>query len=72
MIEQATRSLHACTYELATDEIGAEIVARLARRAAEGVDVRLLDRVGSYRIRRRFLAPLLDAGRHCAFFTPLL
>lgn len=73
LIEQATRSLHVCTYELAADEVGAEIVARLARRAAEGVEVRLLlDRVGSYRIRRRFLAPLLEAGGHCAFFTPLL
>ena len=50
----------------------AEAVA-LAKRAAEGVGVRLLlDDVGSWRVGRRFLAPLTAAGAKVAFFMPML
>ena len=43
------------------------------RRAAEGVAVRLLlDDVGSWRVGRRFLAPLLKAGARVAYFMPVL
>ena len=40
------------------------LVERLARRAADGVEVRLLlDSVGSWRVNRRFLAPLTERRR---------
>ena len=32
----------------------------------------LLDDVGSWRLRRRFLAPLIDAGAEVAYFMPML
>jgi cardiolipin synthase len=53
--------------------VGRDIVRRLARKAAEGVEVRLLlDHVGSLRTTRRFLRPLLRAGGQVAFFMPVL
>ena len=49
------------------------LVDCLTRRAAEGVSVRLLlDDVGSWRVRRRFLARLIEAGAQVAFFMPVL
>ena len=55
------------------DEGSQALVDCLARRAAEGVSVRLLlDDVGSWRVRRRFLARLVDAGAQVAYFMPML
>ena len=46
---------------------------RLARRAEEGLEVRvLLDAVGSWRASRRFLAPLVEAGGQLAYFMPVV
>jgi cardiolipin synthase len=73
IIDQAESSIHITTYILGRDDVGAELVARLARQAAKGVKVRLLlDSVGSWRIGRRFLAPLLKEGARVAFFMPVL
>ena len=73
VIESADRTLHVTSYILGRDEVGESIVARLARRAAAGVEVRLLlDDVGSWRIGRRFVAPLVQAGGRVAFFMPVL
>ncbi len=48
-------------------------MSRLAQRAAEGVSVRLLlDDVGSWKIGRRYLAPLLKEGARVAYFMPVL
>jgi cardiolipin synthase len=72
-IDEATQSIDITTYILGTDAVGRAIVDRLARRAAEGIEVRLLlDSVGSWRVRRRFLAPLIQAGARVAFFMPVL
>jgi cardiolipin synthase len=72
-IDEATRSIDITTYILGTDAVGQALVARLARRAAEGIEVRLLiDSVGSWRLRRRFVAPLIEAGGRVAFFMPVL
>ena len=73
IIDQAESSIHITTYILGRDEVGAELVARLARKASEGVAVRLLlDSVGSWRVGRRFLAPLVKEGARVAYFMPVL
>ena len=72
-IDEAASSIDITTYILGTDEVAHELIVRLARRAAEGVKVRLLlDSFGSWRVKRRFLAPLTDAGARVAFFMPVL
>lgn len=72
LIDEAQRTIHITTFILGRDEVGKEIVQRLARRASEGVQVRLLlDSVGCWRVSRRFLAPLTQAGARTAFFMPM-
>lgn len=73
LIDNAQRSIHITTYILGKDPVGAAIVERLSRRAAEGLSVRvLLDDVGSWRVGRRFVAPLVASGAQVAFFMPML
>jgi len=73
IIDEAKTTIHITTYILGREEVGKEIRDRLARRAAEGVSVRLLlDDVGSWRIGRNFLAPLVKAGARVAYFMPML
>ncbi len=63
LIEQAHSTIYITTYILGPDEGSQALVACLTRRAAEGVSVRLLlDDVGSWRLRRRTLTPLIEAG----------
>ena len=73
LIDQAERTIHITTYILGRDDVGRSIVERLAARASQGVEVRLLlDTLGSWRIGRRFLAPLIRSGAHVAFFMRML
>ncbi|MHB8623662.1 MAG: phospholipase D-like domain-containing protein [Sulfuricaulis sp.] len=73
LIEEATQSIYISIFILHPDAIGLDIIGRLARRAAEGVRVRLLlDGVGSLHTHRRSLAPLEQAGGRFAFFMPVL
>lgn len=73
LIDKAETSIHITTYILGRDPVGQAILQRLAERAADGVQVRLLlDDVGSWRVGRRFLAPLTAAGARVAFFMPML
>jgi cardiolipin synthase len=73
LIDNAERSIHITTYILGKGPVGRAIVDRLAKRAADGVSVRvLLDAVGSWRVGRRYLAPLIAAGARVAFFMPML
>lgn len=72
-IDEAKQSISITTYILGTDAVGHAIVDRLARRASEGVEVRLLvDSVGSWRLRRGALGPLTAAGARVAFFMPVV
>ncbi|MGE3817984.1 MAG: cardiolipin synthase [Isosphaeraceae bacterium] len=72
-IDGATRSIHVTLYLMSNDLVAQNVVARLARKAREGVDVRvLLDSVGSWRLRRSTMAPLEAAGGRFAFFMPVL
>jgi len=67
LIEEARESLYVTMFILKTDAVGSDIRDRLARRAADGVDVRLLlDDWGSIRTRRRFLRPFTAAGGQVA------
>jgi cardiolipin synthase len=72
IIDGATRTVHMTTYILGRDAVGEAVVAKLARKAAEGVKVRvLIDDVGSWRTPRRMLAPLVEAGGEVAYFMPV-
>ncbi len=73
LIEQARSTIHITTYILGSDEGSQALIACLTHRAGEGVAVRLLlDDVGSWRVRRRMLAPLIEAGAEVAYFMPML
>ena len=72
-ITSAERSIYMQTYVLHADDVSRAIVDALAKKAAEGVDVRLLvDSYGSLLTPNRFLKPLADAGGHGARFMPML
>lgn len=69
----ARRRIHISTYILSPDAVGRELVSLLARRAREGVEVRLLvDAVGSWGMPTRLGRPLLKAGGQVARFNPVL
>ncbi|MBI5117039.1 PLDc N-terminal domain-containing protein [Candidatus Poribacteria bacterium] len=73
IIEEASHSVYVQTYVLQEDEVSREIVDRLARRASEGIRVRLLmDGVGSLHTSRHFLSPLVKLGGKVAFFIPVI
>jgi cardiolipin synthase len=73
LIDEAVHSIHLETFIFARDEVGQDVLHRLAKRAAEGLEVRLLvDGVGSLRTPRRFYAPLIEAGGKLAVFSPVL
>jgi cardiolipin synthase len=73
ILDGAERSIHITTYILGRDAVGEAIVERLAQKAKQGVEVRLLlDDVGSWRVGHRFLAPLVEAGAKVAFFMPMI
>ena len=72
-IESAEHTIHIATYILNRDATGKEIVALLAKRAAEGVTVRLLlDSLGSWNQTRAARHKLRKAGAHVAMFMPVL
>jgi cardiolipin synthase len=73
IIDAAERSIYVTTYILGRDAVGAAVVAQLARAARKGLEVRLLlDDVGSWRVGRKFLAPLVESGARVAFFMPMI
>ena len=73
LIQQARSTIHITTYILGSDEGSRALIDCLTERAADGVSVCiLLDDVGSWRVRRRKLAALIEAGAHVAYFMPML
>ncbi len=71
-IAAARHHVHLAFYIFAEDRVGTRLRDLLARRAREGVEVRLLlDAVGSSRTGRRFLAPLREAGGEVGWFNRL-
>lgn len=72
VIDAAQHRLDLCTFIIGEDALGREVLARLARRAAEGVQVRvLLDGFGALLINRRHLDTLRQAGARVRVFRPI-
>ncbi len=73
LIASAHRNIYLTIFIFSPDEVGRDIIARLAQRAAEGIEVRmLLDGAGSWATTRGALNPLTEAGGYVAYFNPLL
>jgi cardiolipin synthase len=69
----ARRSIHITSFILGRDETGQRIVALLAKRAREGVKVRLLlDAIGCLISSRGFCDPVRRAGGEVARFMPVM
>lgn len=70
-IAAATETIHFQTYIFRCDSLGREVLDALTAKAKEGVKVRLLyDELGSRRLNRRMLRPLIEAGGEAAAFFP--
>jgi cardiolipin synthase len=73
LIANARHSLYIATFILGKDETGRAIVHALAQKASQGLKIcLLLDALGSVRISKKFLLPLLEAGGRVAFFMPMI
>lgn len=73
LIDSARERIHLMTFILGRDEVGREVVERLAARAAAGVQVRVLvDALGSFWTSGNFLEPLRLARAEVATFLPVL
>jgi cardiolipin synthase len=73
LIRSASRAIHIATFILGKDETGRAILEALALKATQGVGVRLLlDALGSVKISRKYLSPLLSAGGQAAYFMPMI
>lgn len=70
-IGAARHHVHMCYYIFEPDRTGLRYRDLLIEQARRGVEIRvLMDAVGSYRIGKKFLSPLLGAGAKTAFFNP--
>ena len=73
LIDEAKTSIYLLTFILAEDEIGKEVVKRIAKRAAQGITVRvLLDGLGSMKTKKNFVKPIIEAGGEATFFIPVI
>lgn len=73
LIDGAQRSIHLMTFILGHDETGRLLIDRLAKRAAAGVEVKLLlDALGCFRTSGTFVDPLRHAGGRVGIFMPVL
>ncbi len=71
-VAMAREHVHLEYYIYLPDRTGTALRDALIERAQAGVKVRLLlDAVGSGKVSRRFLQPLLDAGGEVAWFHPM-
>lgn len=73
LIEEARESIYITTYIFQPDAVGRDIRDRLIRKAAQGVEVKvLMDGVGSLHAPKWFFRKLLKAGGQIATFIPVL
>ncbi len=73
LIDGAQHRIHIATFVLGTDRVGRALTARLARRAREGVEVRLMvDALGSLLARAVLLPGLARAGGRTGVFMRVL
>jgi cardiolipin synthase len=72
-IDHAEHTIHIATYILGNDRSGQAIIEHLAKRATEGVTVRLLlDSLGSWNKTRLARLKIRQAGGKVAMFIPVL
>lgn len=72
-IDEARHHIHLEYYIFRPDATGRMLLERLAAKARQGVEVRLLlDGIGSWMTRHRFLRPLMEAGGQVATFLPAI
>lgn len=72
MIQNAKESINITTFILGRRTVGKIIIAELAKKAAEGVSVRLLlDGFGAMRSNPWFVRPLKKAGGKIGIFSPM-
>mgnify|MGYP001264856053 CR=1 FL=1 len=72
-IREARHTIHIATFILGRDAVGRRLVQLLARRAREGVHVRLqLDALGCFFSSRSFVDPVRRAGGEVATFLPVV
>jgi cardiolipin synthase A/B len=72
-IDEARSHVHMEYYIFQPDDTGKAIRDRLIRKAREGVRCRLLlDFVGCWRLSRKFIRPMRDAGIEVAFAMPVI
>lgn len=70
-IARAEKNIHVEYFILKPDNVGLAFLEALAKKAEEGVSVRLLlDAMGSSEIRRKHTRRLIQAGGQVAFFFP--
>lgn len=73
IIEEAQHTIHIMVFILGHDEVGRSIVELLAKKAREGVRVRLLlDSLGSLWTKGRFVRRLEEAGGEIGHFLPII
>ncbi|RZL64683.1 MAG: phospholipase [Variovorax sp.] len=72
VIEGATKRIDVCTFIIGSDAFGQDVLARLTRRAREGITVRvLLDGFGALSLPRGHFDALCAAGGQVAVFRPI-
>ena len=72
-IRSARRSVYISTFIFSQDPVGAAILQALIEHVKKGLEVCLLvDDLGSFKLSKRFLAPLKAAGGNYAFFMPMV
>ena len=72
LIDSAEHHLHCLFYIWRDDHIGRALRDRLAQKAAQGVQVRVLvDAVGSFGLPKNFFQPLVEQGGQVAAFMPV-
>lgn len=71
IIDHARQTIDISTFVIGNDAFGREVVARLARRAKDGIEVRLmLDGFFAILTPRRYMRELREAGAEVAVFRP--
>lgn len=71
-MESATQHIHLQTFIFMDDDIGMRIRDILAKKASEGVEVRVMyDSIGSIKSKRRFFKEMREAGIEVLEFSPV-